>query len=47
MTLSNALDISKKTPLTSWELGWSKEEKIKWDIETNWFVHESPGLKPD
>ena len=44
-TLSNALDTSRKTPLTSWPS--SNAERISCVIDSNWFVQESPGLKPD
>ena len=44
-TLSNALDISRKTRLTSWPS--SNTERISCAIDSNWLVQESPGLKPD
>ena len=44
-TLSKALDISRKTPLTSRPL--SNESQISWVIDKSWFTQESPSLKPD
>ena len=44
-TLSNALDKSKKTLLTSNPL--SKEGKILWVINNSWLMQESPGWKPN
>ena len=41
-TLSNAFDISRKTPLTS-----SNDLCISWVIAKTWFMQESPGLNPD
>ena len=41
-TLSNALDISRQTPLISWLL--SKAEGISCAIDSNWLVQKSPGL---
>ena len=46
-TLSNALDISRNTPLTSIVGLQSKEEFISWTIDNNWKMQESPGMKPD
>ena len=46
-TLSNAFDVSKKTPLTSTVGFSSKVVWISWIIDTNWKMHESPGRKPD
>ena len=37
--------MSKKPPLTSSPS--SKDWYISWVIDINWFIHESPGLKPD
>ena len=44
-TLSNAFDISKKTPLTSIVGFSSKAVWISWIIDNNWAIHESPGRK--
>ena len=44
-TLSKALDISKKTLLTS--IPSSKDLRISWVIDNSWFIQESPGLKPN
>ena len=44
-TLSNALEMSKKTPLTSWPS--SRDLWASHVIDTIWFTQESPGLKPD
>ena len=44
-TLSNALDISRKTPLTSWPSSYA--ERISCAIGSNWLVQESSGLNPD
>ena len=44
-TLSKALDISKKTYLTSNPL--SNDLYISWVIASNWLTQESPGLNPD
>ena len=44
-TLSNAFDISKKTPLTSTVGFSSKAVWISWIIDNNWAIHESPGGK--
>ena len=44
-TLSDALKILIKTPLTSYPL--SNDLYISWVIANNWSVHESPGLNPD
>ena len=41
-TLSNALDISRKTPLISLLL--SKAEGISCAVDSNWLVQKSPGL---
>ena len=46
-TLSNAFDMSKKTPLTSTVGFSSKAVWISWIIDNNWAIHESPGGKPD
>ena len=43
--LSKALDISRKTPLTSNTS--SKDRYISCVVEINWFVHESTSIKPD
>ena len=43
-TLSKALDISKKTPLTSNPS--SNDLYISWVIASNWLTQESPGLNP-
>ena len=42
-TLSNAVDVSRKTPYTSNPL--SKPLKTSWVIAINWLMQESPGLK--
>ena len=44
-TLSKALDMSKKTLLTSNPL--SKDVKISWVIDNSWLMQESLGWKPD
>ena len=44
-TLSKALDMSKKTLLTSHPL--SKDEQISWVIDNSWLMQESPGWQPD
>ena len=44
-TLSKALDMSRKTPLTSIPL--SKDWYISWVIENSWLIHKCPALKPD
>ena len=44
-TLSKALDISKKTPLTSNPS--SNDFQISWVIDKNWLIHESAGLTFD
>ena len=44
-TLSKALDISKKTLLTSNPS--SNDLEILWVIDNNWLILESPCLKPD
>ena len=41
---SNALDILRKTPFTSWPS--SNAEKISCAIDSNWLVQESPVLNP-
>ena len=46
-TLSNAFDISKKTPLTSTVGFSSKAVWISWIIDNNWAIHKSPGREPD
>ena len=46
-TLSNVLDISKKTPLTSTVWFSSNAVCISWIFDSNWAIHESPGRKPD
>ena len=46
-TLSNALDISKKTDLTSRDGLQSKASNISCVIASNWFIHESDGRNPD
>ena len=43
-TLSKALDMSKKTLLTSNPL--SKDVKILWAIDNSWLIQESRGWKP-
>ena len=46
-TLSNALDISKKTDLT-WRDGLtSKASKLSCVTASNWLIHELDGGKPD
>ena len=44
-TLSNAFDVSSKTPLTSYPS--PKDFQISWVMERGWFIQESPGLKSD
>ena len=44
-TLSKALDISKKTILTS--NSSLKDEQSLWVIYRSWLTQESPDLKPD
>ena len=44
-TLSNAFDISRKTPLTSNPL--SNDLYISWVIAKSWFMQDSLGLIPD
>ena len=46
-TLSNALEMSRKTPLTSAVGLLSKAVYISCIIDSNWTIHESPGRKPD
>ena len=46
-TLSNALDISKKTDLTSRDGLQSKASNISCVIASNWFGHESDRKNPD
>ena len=46
-TLSNALDISKKTDLTSRDGLQSKASNISCVITSNWFIHELDGRNPD
>ena len=45
-TLLNALDISKKTPLTSTSGISSNSVCISWIIDNKWTIHESPRTKP-
>ena len=46
-TLSNAFDVSKKTPHTL-TVGFSSTAVwISWINYNNWAIHESPGRKPD
>ena len=44
--LPSALDISKKTDLTSSTGVQSKDLKISWVMTNNWFTVESPARKP-
>ena len=44
-TLSNALDMSRETPLTSWPS--SNAKRISSAIDSNYLVKESSGLNPD
>ena len=44
-TLSNAFDMSRKTPQTSYLS--SSDACIPWVIDKSWLIQESPGLKPD
>ena len=46
-TLSKALEMSRKTPLTSIVGSQSKDELISCTIDNNCEIHESPGRKPD
>ena len=46
-TLSNALDISRKTDQASRVGLQSKAVNIVWTIDSNWFMVESAGRKPD
>ena len=46
-TLSNALEMSRKTPFTSAVGLLSKAVYISCIIDSNWTIHESPGRKPD
>ena len=46
-TLSNALDISKKTDLTSRDGLQSKASNISSVIASNWLIHESDWWNPD
>ena len=45
-TLSKALEMSRKTPLTSAVGLLSKAVYISCIIDSNWTIHESPGRKP-
>ena len=44
-TLSNAFDMSKTTPRTSYPS--SSDAFIPWVIDKSWLIQESPGLTPD
>ena len=44
-TLSKALEMSRKTPLTTTVGSQSKDEFISWTIDNNCEIHESPGRK--
>ena len=45
--MSNALEMSKKIPLT-WTVGLSsKADCISCIMDSSWAMHESPGRKPD
>ena len=46
-TLSNAFDVSKKTPLTPTVGFSSKAVSISRIIDNNWAIHESTGRNPD
>ena len=46
-TLSNALDMSNKTPITSLVGSLSNTVCISCNIDSNWAMQESPGRKPD
>ena len=46
-TLLNALEMSRKTPLTSVVGFFSKAVCMSCIIDSNWVIHESPGIKPD
>ena len=46
-TLSNALEMSKKIPLTSTFEISSKADCISCIMDSSWAMHESPGRKPD
>ena len=46
-TLSNALEISRKRPITSSDGLWSKSEQILWTINKSWLTQESLSLKLD
>ena len=46
-TLSNALDISRKTPQDLRAGYASKAEYILWTIDNSWFTQESLARKPD
>ena len=46
-TLSKALEMSIKTPLTSTVGSQSKDEFISRTIGSNCEIHESPGRKPN
>ena len=45
--MSKALEMSRKTPLTSILGSQSKDEFISWTTDNNCEIHESPGRKPD
>ena len=44
--MSKALEMSRKTPLTSIDGSQSKGEFISWTIDNNCEINESPGRKP-
>ena len=46
-TLSNSLEMSKKTSLTSAGGLLSKLVFISWIMDKSWAIHESPGKKTD
>ena len=46
-TLSKALEISGKTPLTSIVGSESKDKFILWTIDNNYEIYESPWRKSD
>ena len=46
-TLSKALEISRKTPVTSIIGSQSGDEFISWTIENNCEINKSPEEKPD
>ena len=46
-TLSNALEMSKKFPLTSIVGLSSKADRIACIMDSSWAMHESPGIKLD